>query len=95
MSLVLKPDPTDKTPNHFIVLCDAVQVSRIFDRVPRAAAPRDATWCWTINGNYRRDDAPGCGGDSATREDAMAAFRMAWDVLIRVGPMYRVAPQRA
>jgi hypothetical protein len=43
MRLVLKPDPTDKTPNHFIVLCDGIQVGRIFDRVPGASAPRNAT----------------------------------------------------
>ena len=81
MPLILKRDPTDKTPNHFIVLCDGVQVGRIFDRVPGASAPHDATWCWTINGNYRRDDAPGCGGNAATSEDAMAAFRKAWDAV--------------
>jgi hypothetical protein len=44
MPLILKPDPTDKTPNHFIVLCDGVLVGRIFDRVPGASAPRNATW---------------------------------------------------
>src|SRR5258708_6768073 len=82
MPLMLKRDPTDKTPNHFIVLCDGVQVGRIFDRVPGASAPRDATWCWTINGNYRRDDAPGCGGDSTTKEAAMTAFRQAWDAVV-------------
>jgi hypothetical protein len=82
MSLILKPDPTDRTPNHFIVLCDGVQVGRIFDRVPGASAPRNATWCWTIDGNYRRDAGPdGAGGNAATRTDAMAAFRCAWDVL--------------
>ena len=77
--LKLKPDPTDKTPEHFIVLCDGVQVGRIFDRVPGAAAPRNATWCWTIDGKYRRDGGPDGGGDSATRESAMTAFRKAWD----------------
>ena len=78
--LKLKPDPTDKTPNHFIVLCDGVQVGRIFDRVPGASAPRNATWCWTIDGKYRCGDGPpDGGGDSATREDAMIAFRKAWD----------------
>ena len=44
MLLKLKPDPTDKTPNHFVVLSDGVQVGRIFDRVPGASAPRKATW---------------------------------------------------
>ena len=38
MPLILKPDPTDKTPNHFIVLCDGVQVGRIFDRASVGAA---------------------------------------------------------
>ena len=75
MLLRLKPDPTDKTPNHFVVLSDGVQVGRIFDRVPGAAAPRNANWCWTINGRYRRDCGLGVGGDAATREDAIAAFR--------------------
>jgi hypothetical protein len=83
MPLILKPDPADKMPNHFVVLCDGVQVGRIFDRVPGASAPRNATWCWTIDGNYRRDVCPGHGGDSATREDAMAAFRRAWGVMGR------------
>jgi hypothetical protein len=78
MPLILKPDPTDKTPNHFIVLCDGVQVGRIFDRVPGAAAPRNATWCWTIEGKHCRDGGPDGGGDAATREDAMIAFRRAW-----------------
>ena len=78
MLLRLKPDPTDKTPNHFVVLSDGVQVGRIFDRVPGAAAPRNANWCWTINGKYRRDCGLGVGGDAATREDAIAAFRKTW-----------------
>jgi len=78
MLLRLKPDPTDKTPNHFVVLSDGVQVGRIFDRVPGAPAPRKATWCWTINGRYRRDCGLGVGGDAATREDAVAAFRKMW-----------------
>ena len=42
MLLILKPDPTDKTPNHFVVLSDGVQVGRIFDRVSGASAPRNA-----------------------------------------------------
>jgi hypothetical protein len=54
LPLILKPDPTDKTPNHFIVLCDGVQVGRIFDRVPGASAPRNATWRWSIDTKYRR-----------------------------------------
>ena len=80
MPLILKRDPTDKTPNHFIVLCDGVQVGRIFDRVPGASAPRNATWCWSIDTKYRRDPfGLGQGGDAATRADAMADFRKAWD----------------
>jgi hypothetical protein len=54
LPLILKPDPTDKTPNHFVVLNQGVQVGRIFDRVPGASALRNATWCWTIDGRYRR-----------------------------------------
>lgn len=80
MRLILKPDPTDKTPNQFIVLCDGVQVGRIFDRVLGAAAPHYATWCWRIDTKYRRDRRGlGLGGDAATRTDAMADFRKAWD----------------
>jgi hypothetical protein len=80
MPLILKPDPTDKTPNHLIVLSDGVQVGRIFDRVPGAAAPRDNTWHWSIDTKYRCDRRGlGLGGDAATRADAMAAFRRAWD----------------
>ena len=82
MSLVLKPDPTDRTPNHFIVLCDGVEVGRIFDRVPGASAPHNATWCWTISDKRRVPGEPGGGGDAATKEAAMAAFRQAWDALI-------------
>jgi hypothetical protein len=80
MPLILKPDPTDKTPNHFIVLCDGVQVGRIFDRVPGAFAPHNATWRWSIDSKYRRDGEFGVGGNAATREDAIIAFRKAWDV---------------
>jgi hypothetical protein len=54
-ALILKPDPTDKTPNHFIVLCDGVQIGRIFDRVPSPSAPRNATWFWSLDGKYRVD----------------------------------------
>ncbi len=80
MPLILKPDPTDKTPKRFIVLCDGVHVGRIFDRVPGAAAPRDNTWRWSIDTKYRRDRRGlGLGGDAATRADAVAAFRSAWD----------------
>ena len=79
MLLRLKPDPTDKTPNHFVVLSDGVQVGRIFDRVPGASAARNANWCWTIAGKYCRDCGLGVGGDAATREDAIAAFRKTWD----------------
>ena len=84
MLLILKPDLTDKTPNHFVVLSDGVQVGRIFDRVSGASAPRNANWrnanwCWTIAGKYCRDCGLGVGGDAATREDAIAAFRKTWD----------------
>jgi hypothetical protein len=79
MLLILKPDPTDKTPNRFVVLSDGVQVGRIFDRVPGASAARNANWCWTIAGKYCRDCGLGVGGDAATREDAIAAFRKTWD----------------
>ena len=59
-----------------------VQVGRIFDRVPGASAPRDATWCWSVDTNYRLDPRGlGVGGNAATREDAMIAFRGAWDVV--------------
>jgi hypothetical protein len=78
MSLILKADPTDKTPNHFIVLYAGVQVGRIFDRVRGASAPHYATWCWTIEAKHCRDRMS-AGGSSATSQDAMAAFRKAWD----------------
>ena len=35
---------------------------------------------WSSDDRCRRDDSPGCGGDAATREDSMIAFRKALDV---------------
>ena len=97
MPLILKPDPTDKTPNRFIVLYDGVQVGRIFDRVPGASAPHHATWRWSIDSKYRRDGEFGVGDNAATREAAMNAFRAAWDAhgnMIRTSTIVRTVRAR-
>jgi ribosomal protein L37AE/L43A len=79
--LVLKPDPTDRRPDRYIVTCEGKEVGQIFDRVPGASAPRDATWLWSINDKRRVPGSQGGAGDAATREAAMAAFRAAWNAL--------------
>jgi hypothetical protein len=58
MPLILKPDPADKPPNHFVVLSDGVQVGRIFNHVPGASALRNATWVWSLDGEYRVPGEP-------------------------------------
>lgn len=80
MPLILKPDPNDRRPGRYIVLCDGKEVGQIFDRTPGASAPRDATWHWALSGNYRAHPLDGA-GNAATREAAMIAFRKAWDAL--------------
>ena len=90
MPLILKRDPTDKTPNRFIVLFEGAEVGRIFDRVPGAAASHNATWCWSIDTKYRRNGELGIGGNAATREDAMIAFRKAWDEHAARSPLSRL-----
>jgi ribosomal protein L37AE/L43A len=79
--LILKPDPNDRRPDRYIVLCEGREVGQIFDRVPGASASHDATWWWGLSGNYRENPSDGAGsaGSAVSREAAMAAFRAAWD----------------
>ena len=80
MPLILKPDPNDRRPDRYIVLCEGKDVGQIFDRVPGASASRNATWLWQMSGSYRAHPSDGA-GSAATREAAMVAFRAAWDTL--------------
>jgi hypothetical protein len=51
-------------------------IGRIF--MPVAGRPDDRPWMWTIEWHKRRGPGPHQ-GNVATREEAMEAFRTAWD----------------
>jgi hypothetical protein len=71
--LHLRPDDS---PRFFVVLSDdGKHLGRIFKS---NSAPHDRPWLWTIEWFSRRGGGPHEGFES-TREDAMKAFRAAWD----------------
>ena len=60
-----------------------VTVGRIFKA--SAGAPGAEPWFWSIVFHHRRPGPPVHQGYTASREDAMAAFRAAWDLQQSVG----------
>lgn len=73
--LRLKRDREGMPGFYVVALEDGRHVGRIFKS---NSAPRDAPWFWTLDWLSRRGPGPHQ-GNAATREDAMKAFRAAWD----------------
>jgi hypothetical protein len=75
--LLLKRDPNSSGDEFFLVHHDGKAVGRIFNQL--VGAPSDATWFWGITFDYWIGRSPPYYGNAATPEDAMAAFRAAWE----------------
>lgn len=64
---------------YYLIYSGQTVVGRVFDRVPLAWAPPNATWAWTIHHPHELRRTKPCHGDAPTREAALAAFRRCWD----------------
>jgi hypothetical protein len=77
--LILKRDPNCSGDEFYLVHHDGKAVGRIFNQLAGASAPSNATWFWGITFDYWNGRSPPYYGNVATRADAMAAFRAAWE----------------
>lgn len=78
--LVAKLDHVDVHGlRHYLIYSGQTVVGRVFDRVPLAWAPPNATWSWAIQHPHELRRAKPHHGDAPTLEAALTAFRRCWD----------------
>ena len=75
-ALTLRPDPNAPFEGHYFVYDGEGCVGRIHQR----RGWRPETWFWWISGDLVKGNGlPSYGDVSGTRDDAMAAFKQAWE----------------